>query len=166
MNKKLLTLLGLMLGLGVAFGALVQIISNTIKYSFQSELPFELVITSPADCVNQTTCELETVYGGSTVELGFNVTNRANNNLEGTYKIEIIPTRQALDCNEISSVKLIDLENSGQDITDTCVEEDKAVYFNTTETIIKESTVEKTLEITFNKTLHEDNYTIAISILP
>jgi len=161
MNKKLLTLLGLMLGLGVAFGALVTVISNVITYSFQSKVPFELVITSPANCVNQTACKLETVYGGSTVKLGFNVTNRANNGLVGTYKIEIIPTKEALVCDEISSVKLGD-----QNIRDTCVKTDGSVYFNTTETIGNESTVEKTLEITFNKALHEDNYTIAISILP
>jgi len=165
MNKKLVTLLGLMLGLGAAFGALVTVISNVITYSFQSKVPFELVITSPQGCVDNTECNLGTVYGGSTVELGFNVTNRANNDLVGTYKIEIIPRNQTLDCNEISSVKLIDLEKE-QDIKDTCVKTDGSVYFNTSETIAKESTVEKTLKITFNKALHEDNYTIAISILP
>jgi len=161
MNKKLLTLLGLILGLGVAFGALAKVISNVITYSFQSKVPFELVITSPASCVNETVCNLETVYGGSTVKLGFNVTNRANNNLTGTYKIEIIPRNQTLDCDEIDSVEL-----GGQNITDTCVKTDGSVYFNTTETIENESTVEKTLKITFNEALHEDNYTIAISILP
>ena len=161
MNKKLVTLLGLMLGLGVAFGALVTVISNVITYSFQSKVPFELVITSPDDCAGKTECNLETVYGGSTVKLGFNVTNRANNDLVGTYKIEVKPESQGLVCSEIDLVKLND-----NDITNTCVEEDKAVYFNTTETIGKNSAVERTLEITFNKALHEDNYTIAISILP
>ena len=166
MNKKLLTLLGLMLGLGVAFGALVTVISNVITYSFQSKVPFELVITSPYKCAGKTECNLiETVYGGNTVELGFSVKNHANNDLVGTYKIEIIPTNQTLDCNEISSVKLIEPEKE-QDIKDTCVKTDGSVYFNTSETIAKESTVEKTLKITFNKALHEDNYTIAISILP
>jgi len=161
MNKKLLTLLGLMLGLGAAFGALLTVISNVITYSFKSELPFELVITSPQGCTGPTECNLETVYGGSTVELGFNVKNHANNDLTGTYKIEVKPESQDLVCSEIDSVKL-----NGNDITNTCVEEDKAVYFNTTETIGKNSAVERTLEITFNKALHEDNYTIAISILP
>ena len=161
MNKKLVTLLGLMLGLGVAFGALVTVISNVITYSFQSKVPFELVITSPDKCAGQTECNLETVYGGSTVDLGFNAMNHANNDLVGTYKIEIIPTNQALDCNEIDLVKL-----DNQDITGTCVKTDGSVYFNATGTIAKGSTVEKTLEITFNKALHEDNYTIAISILP
>jgi len=161
MSKKMLTILGLILGLGIAFGALVQVISNVITYSFKSEVPFKLVITSPQGCADNTECNLGTVYGGSTVELGFNVTNRANNDLTGTYKIEIIPGNQALNCDELKSVEL-----GGQNITDTCVKTDGSVYFNTSETIVKESTVEKTLKITFNEALHEDNYTIAISILP
>jgi len=160
MNKKLLTLLGLMLGLGIAFGALAQVISNVITYSFQSKLPFELVITSPSGC-SGTACDLGTLYGGSTVDLGFDVTNHANNDLTGTYKIEITPTNQALSCSEIDSVML-----NGQDIKNNCNTEGSSVYFTASETVGAGKTVSKTLEITFNKALHEDNYTITISILP
>jgi len=165
MNKKLLILLGLMLGLGVAFGALVQIISNTITYTFKTELPFQLTIKEPASG------DFGTIYGGSTVVAKYTVENRANNDISAVNEI-VIYGPDNLDGSEITSIEfskdgvnyvtlnIYTIEDRNGDGKTDIVYRTDAVSYNAL------STEENYLRITFNTAIQPGDYSFDVKLLP
>jgi len=165
MNKKLLTLLGLMLGLGVAFGALVQVISNTITYSFEAELPFQLTINQPLNG------NFGTIYGGSTVVANYTVTNRANNNVSAVNEIivygpsnlngtEITAMEFSRDGTNYETLSNYTIEDRNRDGKTDIVYRTDLVSYNAS------SSEENYLRITFNSAIQPGNYSFEVRLLP
>ena len=97
MNKKLLTLLGLILGLGVVFGALVNVISNTLTATVTTKIPLETKFVEVSDrlkIVNDNTVT-GVVYGGDTIWFNVTTTNHANNPIK-RYPVTIVSSDQGL----------------------------------------------------------------------
>jgi hypothetical protein len=164
MNKKLLTLFGLMLGLGIAFGALVQVISNTITYTFKTDLPFQLTIKQPANG------DFGTIYGGDTREAIYTVENRANNPVSAINEI-VIYGPSNLDGSETNvefsrdgttwaplSVYAIE-DRNGDGKTDIVYRTD-AVSYNAL------SSEDNYLRITFNSAIEPGDYSFDVKLLP
>jgi hypothetical protein len=165
MNKKLLTLLGLILGLGIAFGALVQVISNTITYSFKTELPFQLTINQPLNG------SFETIYGGSTVEAIYTVENRANNNVSAVNEI-IVYGPSDLNGTEITTMEFSE-DGTNYVTLSVYTTEDRnrdgktdIVYRTNPVSYKASSTKENYLRITFNSAIEPGNYSFEVRLLP
>ena len=165
MNKKLLTLLGLMLGFGIAFGALVQVISNVVTYTFKTELPFQLTIVSPAGG------DFGTVYGGSTVVARYTVENRANNPVNAVNEI-VIYGPDNLDGSEITSMEFSEdgttwtplsvytIEDRNGDGKADIVYRTCAISYNAL------SSEDNYFRITFNPAIQPGDYSFDVKLLP
>jgi hypothetical protein len=165
MNKKLLTLLGLMLGLGVAFGALVQVISNTITYTLTTNLPFQLTINQPVGG------DFGTVYGGDTKVAIYTVENRANNPVSAVNEI-VIYGPSNLDGSEITSMEFSRDGVSYEPVSIYTIEDRNGdgktdiVYRTGTISYSALSSEDNYLRITFNSAIEPGDYSFDVKLLP
>jgi hypothetical protein len=129
MNKKLLLPIFLLLG-GVALGALVNVISNTLTATVTTRVPLETKFVEVSDrltIVDDNTVTGE-VYGGDTIWYNVTTTNHANNPI-ARYPVTIVSSDQGLSAGlyEIEQVIFADSNYpAGFDITNLlyCVNPD------------------------------------------
>jgi hypothetical protein len=128
MNKKLIIPIFLLLLGGVAFGALVTVISNTIIATVTTKTPLEVKFVAVSDrltIVDDNTVTGE-VYGGDTIWYNVTTTNHANNPIK-RYPVTIVSSDQGLSAGlyEIEQVVYQD-KNGMWDITNLlyCVNPD------------------------------------------
>jgi hypothetical protein len=165
MNKKLTIPIFLLLIGGVAFGALVTVISNTITYRMTTDLPFQLTIVSP------TAGDLGTVYGGDTKVAVYRVENRANNPVNAVNEI-VIYGPSDLDGSEITSMEfsrdgtdyvtlnVFAIEDRNGDGKADIVYRTDAVSYNAL------SSEDNYLRITFNPAIEPGDYSFDVKLLP
>jgi len=165
MNKKLLVPIFLFLMVGIAFGTLVNIISNTVTYSFETDLPFELTIKVPENG------DFGKVHGGSTVLATYTVENRANNavsavneiviygpsNLNGSEITSIEFSKDGTSWTPLSVFEIVDRNGDGK--ADIVYRTD-AVSYNAS------SSEDNYLRITFNPAIEPGNYSFEVKLLP
>jgi len=165
MNKKLMVPIFLFLLGGIAFGALVEVISNTITYQFTTDLPFQLTIKQPAGG------SFGTVYGGSTVSATYTVENRANNAVSAVNEI-VIYGPSDLDGSEITSIEfsrdgttwtplsVYKIEDRNGDGKTDIVYRTDAVSYNAL------SSEDNYLRVTFNPAIQPGDYSFDVKLLP
>jgi hypothetical protein len=119
MNKKLIIPIFVLLIGGVALGALVSVISNTLTATVTTKIPLETRFVAVSDrlrIVDDTTVTGE-VYGGDTIWYKVETTNHANNPIK-RYPVTIVSSDKGLSAGlyEIEQVIYQD-KNGVWDIT-------------------------------------------------
>jgi len=128
MNKKLTIPIFLILLGGIALGALVNVISNTLTATVTTKIPLETKFVAVSDrlsIVDDTTVTGE-VYGGDTIWYNVTTTNHANNPIE-RYPVTIVSSNQGLSAGLYEIEQVIYQDNNGEwDITNLlyCVNPD------------------------------------------
>jgi hypothetical protein len=128
MNKKLIVPIFLFLLGGVALGALVNIISNTLTATVTTKTPLEVKFVEVSDrlsIVDDTTVTGE-VYGGDTIWYNVTTTNHANNPI-ARYPVTIVSSDEGLSAGLYEIEEVVYQDKNGEwDITNLlyCVNPD------------------------------------------
>jgi len=118
MNKKLLTPILVLLGVGVALAAVSHIISNSLVMELSAESPIvvEFVEVSDGLTINGNTVS-GTIYGGSTIWFNITSTNRANNPIK-RYPVFIVKSDQGISSGVLEIDRVIYQDPNGEwDVT-------------------------------------------------
>jgi len=118
MNKKLLTPILVLLGVGVALAAVSHIISNSLVMELSVESPIEAIFTEVSDrlTINGNTVS-GTIYGGDTIWFKITSTNRANNPIE-RYPVFIVKSNQGISPGVLEIDRVIYQDPNGEwDVT-------------------------------------------------
>jgi len=161
--KKLSTSLvfGLVLAATVGFGALVNYLSNTVTYSVSIESPIALGSISGSG----------TVHGGDTQTYSYDVTNNANNAIEGIHQFVITePEGAVASCDDDLTAVSFTYQEGEEEPTSfevTCTADGNVLTLTTAGvTHGAGATGTATWEITFNPAIQPGDYAFSITVVP